>query len=185
MIVYFARFDMSIHVCRNKHPAKSEVLFVPAPLHCYVDPETFDGADLPNIVFENGSFMQVVAIFCYLGSMLTRDCRDDTDVARRIKAAGGAFGALRKCIFSSTKLPFAAKRAVYNILILSILLYGSESWCLTEKLYNKLRTFHHRCIRAMCRVTRKHTRLHRISTRELLQRTGLASIDVIITCRQL
>ena len=115
--------------------------------------------------------------------MLTRDCRDD--VAKRIEAASGAFGALRKCIFASSQITFAAKRAVYVILVLTILLYGSESWCLTEKLYNQLRTFHHRCIRAMCRVTRKHTRIHRISTRELLRRTGLSAIDVYVTRKQL
>ena len=101
MIVHFARYGMSIHVGRDEQPVKSEVLFVPAPLHCYVDPETFDRANLKNIVLENGTFMQVVAIFCYLGSMLTRDCRDDTDVARRIEAGGGAFRAStpppRKC----------------------------------------------------------------------------------------
>ena len=117
--------------------------------------------------------------------MLARDCRDDADVERRIEAASGAFGALRKCIFSSTKLTFIAKRAAYTVLVLSILLYGCESWCLTEKLYNKLRTFHRRCVRSMCRVTRKHTRAHNISTIELLRRTGLEPIDIVVTRRQL
>ena len=185
LVAHFARFGMSVHVGANNQPSKSKVLFVAAPPHCYNDPATYDGADLTNIVFDDGTFMEVVAIFCYLGSLLSRDCRDDADVANRIEAAGGAFGALRKCIFTSTKLSFASKRAVYSILILTILLYGSESWCLTEKLYNKLRTFHHRCIRAMCRVTRRHTRLHHISTRDLLQRTGLAPIDSYVSRRQL
>ena len=127
MIAHFARFGMSIHVGSNDQPSKSKVLFVAAPPRCYTDPATHDGADLTNIVFNDGTFMEVVAIFCYLGSILARDCRDDADVAKRIEAAGGAFGALRKCIFSSTKLSFASKRAVYSILILTILLYGSET----------------------------------------------------------
>ena len=70
-------------------------------------------------------------------------------------------------------------------LILSILLYGSEIWCLTEMLFNKLRVFHARCVRAMCRVTRLHTRMHRITTTELLQRLNLSTIDQYITRRQL
>ena len=185
MIKHFARFGMSVHVGRGEQKSKSEALFVSAPLHCYDNPETYDGADLSDILLDDGTFIPIVALFCYLGSLLTRDCRDDADVEKRIEAAGGAFGALRKCLFSSTKLSFIAKRAAYTILILSILLYGCESWCLTEKLYCKLRTFHHRCIRSMCRVTRKHTRAHHISTIELLQRTGLESIDAIITRRQL
>ena len=185
MIVHFNRFGMSIHVGKPDKTSKSELLFVSAPPTTYVDPDTYDGADLSNIKLGNSSFIPVVAAFLYLGSMLTRDCRDDVDVANRIESASGAFGALRKCIFSSSQISFAAKRAVYTTLILSILLYGSECWCLTEKLYNKLRTFHRRCIRAICRVTRKHTREHRISTLELLRRTGLASIDVYVTRRQL
>lgn len=74
---------------------------------------------------------------------------------------------------------------VYQGLILSILLYGAESWCLTEKMYHQLRLFHARCVRGMCRVNRWHTRKHRISTLELLNRVGLTSIDVYVTKRQL
>ena len=71
------------------------------------------------------------------------------------------------------------------MLILAILLYGSESWCLTEALFNKLRAFHSRCVRAMCRVNRWHVRIHRISTEQLLNRVDLKSIDAYITRRQL
>ena len=95
LVAHFARFGMSVHVGANNQPSKSKVLFVAAPPHCYNDPATYDGADLTNIVFDDGTFMEVVAIFCYLGSLLSRDCRDDADVANRIEAAGGAFGALR------------------------------------------------------------------------------------------
>jgi hypothetical protein len=46
---------------------------------------------------------------------------------------------------------------------LSILLYGSEIWCLREDLFNRLRHFHHRCARIMCRITIAHTIRHRTS----------------------
>ena len=74
-----------------------------------------------------------------------------------------------------------AKKLVYTVLVLPVLLYGSELWCLTEKLLNKLRTFHARCIRSMWRVTLHHTRTHRISTATLMDRLGLTSIDDQIT----
>ena len=66
-----------------------------------------------------------------------------------------------------------------------ILLYACESWCLTEKLFNQLRAFHARCARAMCRVNRLHVRLHQITTKELLDRLGLKSLDAYINTRQL
>ena len=92
MIEHFARFGMSIHVGRGDQKSKSEVLFVSAPLHCYTDPESFDGMDVSNILLGDGSFIPVVDQFCYLGSLLTRDCRDDADVTKCIAAAGGHLG---------------------------------------------------------------------------------------------
>ena len=103
----------------------------------------------------------------------------------RITAAGKAFGALRKCLFSSSTITRAAKTAVYEALILSILLYGCESWCLTEELLQRLRVFHAQCLRAMSRVTRKHTWEHRISSMQLMQEMGLDAIDFYVARRQL
>jgi len=37
----------------------------------------------------------------------------------------------------------------------------------------------------MCRVSLLHTRIHRISTPDLLERTGVLAIDTYITRRQL
>ena len=185
MVKHFARFGMDIHVGTERKASKSEVLFVAAPSHTYIEPETFDGQDLSTIELGGGTFMPVVDKFRYLGSWLTRHCRDDNDVVARIKAAGSAFGALRKCVFSSTSISFRTKKIVYITLILSILLYGCESWCLTEALFHKLRLFHHQCVRAMCRVNRYHTCVHRIRTSELLARVELHSIDTYVTKRQL
>ena len=103
----------------------------------------------------------------------------------RIDAASGAFGSMRDSLFSNASATIASKKIVYEGQILSILLYACESWSLTEKLFHLLRLFHARCIRAMCRVNRLHTRLHRISTEELLNRLGLKSIDAYVTTRQL
>ena len=61
-------------------------------------------------------------------------------------------------------------------LILSILLYGCESWCLTEELLQRLRVFHAQCLRAMSRVSRKHTLEHRISSMQLMISTRAQSI---------
>ena len=73
----------------------------------------------------------------------------------------------------------------YQALILSILLFGCEAWCLTEVLMQRLRVFHAQCARAMCRVTRKHTWEHHISSEQLRERLGLDSIELYIHARQL
>ena len=48
--------------------------------------------------------------------------------------------------------------ATYEGVVLAILLYGSESWCLTEVLQQLLRAFHGRCLRSTCAAS--HARAH-------------------------
>ena len=117
--------------------------------------------------------------------MITRDSKDNEDVCCRYRKEGNAFGALRKSLFSNPSITYETKGAAYCYLILPILLYGAESWCLTEKLFNQLRTFYHGCARSMHRVNRRHVYLHRISSNELLENLNILSIDVYITRRQL
>ena len=185
LLAHFARFGLEIHVGKPEKLSKTEILFVPAPANCYKDPKTYDNADLSNVELGNDEFFPIVDVFCYLGSMLSSDCSDTEDVRRRIAKASSAFGAVRAEIFANRNVFFEAKKLIYEGLILPILLYGSETWCLTEDLFNRLRTFHARCIRAMCRVNRHHTWKHRISSAELRNRTGLKTIDSYITQRQL
>ena len=132
---HFVRFGMEVHAGQPDKASKSEVLFVAAPEILYDDKATWDHTDLSDIDVGNGT-CPVVSEFKYLGGILTRNCKDGADVSARIKAAGAAFGALRRCVFASREVSGLAKRAVYVGLVLSILLYGSECWCLTEVLYN-------------------------------------------------
>uniref|UniRef100_A0A7S0LG95 Reverse transcriptase domain-containing protein n=1 Tax=Coccolithus braarudii TaxID=221442 RepID=A0A7S0LG95_9EUKA len=188
---HFKRWGMEVHegvldeAGKVAKESKSEVLFCSAPLHMYADAGTFDGADLSQVLLPNRRCMRIVTEFPYLGDIVARDGGDGTAVDRRISAASKAFGALRKCIFASSSVNAGAKRAVYESIVLSILLYGCESWCLTETHRSRLRTFHAQSLRAMCRVTRKHTWQHHISTQELGQRLRLELIDTYIDRHQL
>ena len=188
---HFERWGMEMHAQEAPTTAKpapkaskSEVLFCAAPSHCYSNPVTYDGIDLSNVQLPGGRSMPIVDEFCYLGSMITRHCGDVRDVDRRIESAGKAFGALRRSVFRSVSVTPAAKRAVYERLVLAIALFVCECWCLTEVLWRRLRCFHAQCLRAMCRISRKHTWEHHVSTQELGQRLGLESIDVYVARRQ-
>ena len=185
LIAHFAKFGLEIHVGRPGKDSKTEILFVSAPKHTYTEPDTYDNCDLSDVQLGDGTFLPVVDKFCYLGSILSRDCSDEKDIAKRITKASNAFGSVRSQLFSNQNVSFAAKKFIYEGLILPILLYGSEVWCLTEDLYNKLRSFHSRSLRAMCRVNRAHTWKHHISNDDLRKRTGLMTIDQYITKRQL
>ena len=64
-----------------------------------------------------------------------------------------AFGALKN-IFADKYLSEELKGEVYEALFLPTLLYGCEAWSLCEDLFKRLRSFHNRCARSMCRVIR-------------------------------
>ena len=187
VVRHFDRFAMEIHTgeIEPRTDSKTEILFCAKPIFMYENPETLDDVNLSDVIIDENRYLPIVNQFCYLGSVVARDCTDENDVDVRISKASGAFGMLRKCLFSSTDITDKVKGFIYLCLILPILLYGSECWSMTEGMLRKIRNFHHSCVRNMCRVNRKHTYLHRISTAELLDRLGIESIETYIYRQQL
>ena len=96
----------------------------------FEDADTYDNANLSCIELGGGRFISIIAAFIYLGSVISRDCTDALDVRNRIEKAGDAFGAIRDSILSSTRVSNTSKKFVYCCIILAILLFGSETWCL-------------------------------------------------------
>ena len=62
-----------------------------------------------------------------------------------------------KNIFADKYLSEELKGEVYKALILPTLLCGCEAWSLRKDLLKRLRSFHNRCARSMCRVNLHHT----------------------------
>ena len=90
---------------------------------------------------------------------------------------------MRKTVFGSKDILYEVKAKIYNALILSTLLYGSKCWTLSAKDRHRLQLFHRRCVRIMCRVTLRMSYKNRISTKELLQRLNLKSMNFYINKR--
>ena len=182
---------MKVHVGyrdQPNKPSKTEVLFVSAPPSCYAEPTTFDVRNLQPINLGNNRFLPVVTKFNYLSATLNIDCRDNEDVVFQTKTAGNAFGAIRKCLFPNPNVSVDAKQAVYEGL-LSILLYGAESWCFTKKLFSTLRIFDNRCFRSIWRVTVTECNNFRISNEELLiclrKIDGYATVRLVIQLEEI
>ena len=92
---------------------------------------------------------------------------------------------MRKPIFETKHVELQTKKAVYLTLVVSILLYGAESWCLTEELLDRLRVFHNQCIRTMCGVTLWHQWHFSIRNRDLRARMKIENLDHYISVRKL
>ncbi|XP_035696731.1 uncharacterized protein LOC118430128 [Branchiostoma floridae] len=105
-----------------------------------------DFLDQPTCPPINGESVEVVSCFTYLGSVITQDCKSDQDVKRRLGIASAAFASLGR-VWRCKHLSRTAKLKVYNTLVLSVLLYGAESWTLTKSLKQKLDSFDSQCLR--------------------------------------
>ena len=97
------------------------------------------------LVVENG-VIENVSEFQYLGSMIADNGLIDTDIDRHIANASKAFGALRRAVFNDRVLTVNTKRLIYQACVLSVLLYGCESWTPLRRHLKRLDSFHHRCI---------------------------------------
>ena len=104
----------------------------------------YEDGDTSDLVLDCGGTVSFTKSFLYLGSLLHYDLSDDHDVDTRIKKASKAFGALRDRFFSSATVPERLKGKIYADGVLSVLLYGCESWCLSAKSLNKLTLWHNK-----------------------------------------
>jgi len=170
-----------MHVGTAEKASKTECMYYPPHRRDAIDSKDKE----PVQADDKGGFVTFTERFKYLGSSVDESLSDDAEVSKRIKAASGAFGAMRKQVFESKHISRQTKKVVYVTLIINILLYGSECWCLTETLLHQLRSFHHHCIRVMCGVTRWHVWRHHIRNAELRKRLRLETLDFYVELRQL
>jgi len=78
----------------------------------------------------------------------------DGDINRRIGLARTVFQMLKK-VWSSTDISKTTKLKVFETMVLSVLMYNSETWTLKQTQENRLRVFEMSCLRRIAGVTRK------------------------------
>lgn len=75
----------------------------------------------------------------------------DEDIKARIGKARYAFITLRP-VWRSTSLSVRNKLRIFNSNVKSVLLYGSETWRVTNTLTNKLQVFVNGCLRSILKI---------------------------------
>ena len=95
----------------------------------------------PNLI-SDGSTLKKVECFRYLGSNISYNCRVDDEINHRICQATGAFGRLVYRVFKNQNLKLETKIDVYHAVVISALIYGSETWTLDRSQIRSLERFH-------------------------------------------
>ena len=84
--------------------------------------------------------------FKYLGVTLTDQNSIHEDITSRVKSRNACYHSAQNLLSSS----FISKNimiTIYRIIILSVVVYGYETWSLTKREERRLRTFENRVLR--------------------------------------
>ena len=92
-----------------------------------------------------------VECFTYLGANVTQDGGGTVDIRKRLALANAAFRKLSKVLLA-TNIGRKTKATLFKSLVLSVLLYGCETWKLTKEEENRLDTFQTKCLRRIFRI---------------------------------
>ena len=127
----------------------------------------------------NGEEVEDVNKFVYLGVTLTKSGGGMGDMENRISKGRNAYTQLIK-IWNSNKIKRTTKLKLCKSLVLSVLLYGSETWKMTKGDERKLNTFQMKYLRRIMKIKcQEH-----ISNEELLIRTKMKKLSTIIMKRR-
>lgn len=117
--------------------------------------------------------------FKYLGSIVSNTGGTTADIQQKINKARKVFAGMRN-IWRSKKIGLSTKCKVFNACVKSVLLYGSETWFITNSIKRKLQAFVNRCLRNIIGIWWPK----KITNRELWNKTGQRSINEEIKIRK-
>ena len=119
----------------------------------------------------NSQKLEQEMAFKYLVATLTKDGRSTAEIKIRLAIATVSMSKLNK-IWSSKDISFATKIKLYKTLVLSTLLYGSESWTLTADSTKRIQAFENKCYRRMLRISWKDRKTNEFVQRGITARAG-------------
>ncbi|KAI8488924.1 hypothetical protein Bbelb_334420 [Branchiostoma belcheri] len=100
----------------------------------------------------DGSTLNFLSTFNYLGSTVSRTGDLKPEIDRRRGLAAAAMQALWRPLWKHRHISLGTKFRVYNAAVVSILLYGAETWPLSNTLAARLDGFDTRCLRRILGV---------------------------------
>lgn len=150
---------------------KTEVLHQPAPLQKYHPP----------CITIKGTELKSVHQFTYLGCTISSDTNVGKDIDNRLAKASSAFGKLYKRVWKNNHLKMSTKVSVYEAVVLTTLLYGSESWVLYQHHLRLLERFHQRCLRTILNIHWSDF----TTNIEVLEKADTTSIEALLLKSQL
>ena len=127
----------------------------------------------------DSSVLENVTEFTYLGSIMSQDGGCIAEIDARISKASKVYGSWKKRVFTNRQFSISTKMKIFRALVRPVLLYGCETWSVTQPNLQRLNTFHMRCIRSILGVSR----WNKIKNSDNLERACEDPIDMTIQKR--
>jgi hypothetical protein len=123
--------------------------------------------------------VEPVTQFTYLGSDVDSDGYSTPEMHRRLGIANSAMGQLDR-IWRQRKLSLHTKLRIYSSLVLSVLLYGSETWTLRKTDSARLQAFHMTSQRRILGIKWQD----HITNNAIKAKTGLMDLPTMVADRR-
>ena len=104
-----------------------------------------------NPIVLDGEDVEDVDTFKYLGAYVDKTGGADHDIRCRIGQASSAFKRFTK-VWNSSSYWRRTKIRLFNSNVVSVLLYGCETWKMNKGDEKRLNVFHHRCLRRILKI---------------------------------
>ena len=111
------------------------------------------GAEEANISIA-GRVLENVSEFRYLDSIVTKSGDVYLEVVKRIQKANRTLCYWKRRVFTNRGFSKNTKLRILGHHVMPVLLYGCETWAITQVDIRRLNTFHMRCIRSILGVSR-------------------------------
>lgn len=139
-----------------------------------------DVSNIPSISIDEHT-LEVIEEFTYLGSTIPSNLSLDAEINKRIGKASTAMSRLAKRVWENNALTRKTKILVYRAVVLSTLLYGSETWTTYSTQERRLNAFHMRCLRRILGVKWQDLTPNHV----VLEEAGIQSVYALLTQRRL
>ncbi|BDA49971.1 probable RNA-directed DNA polymerase from mobile element jockey [Coccomyxa sp. Obi] len=101
-----------------------------------------------------GQPLEQVQMFKYLGSICSADMSMQPEIASRLSRAGGAYHKLSRLkVWKDKNISVKIKVILYKVIVQSTLLYGCETWAVTNEDIRKLEVFQMKCLRRILGIS--------------------------------
>jgi hypothetical protein len=170
---HFKVFGLKMHIGRDGGKSKTECVYFPPSLQS----EQYQQVDMDQKIPVKDGYVTMTRQFKYLGSWIHETLKENYEIDIRIGKAKQQIGAL-KAFFKCPSIPKNTKYKIYCAIPLNTVLWGCESWSMTEQAKRRLSAFHHTSLRSILGFNMHHVEKHHIKN-ETIRKWMCNAPDII------